>query len=443
MWTTLLQTSVFEFLRGAHLLLCSEPYPGYMAHSSLHMAALASSAVADFEPTGARVHSYGGNGDFVSAVVTSAAQDVIVRIPRNSGAEVTQSGEILGQTALTAGVRRELTFAVPEVLGMTRAGDTRAVVSTYIEGDPLPLQQLSEDSAILPSLSAALTSLHGLPPAFVQQAGLPVLTAESARIETSRLVDRAHATRLVPTVLHDAWTKTLRDAEVWDFAPVVIHGGLQASQVLFVEDQVTGLLGFDRLKVGDPAEDFAWLLGAGEEVFTAVLDGYSITPTGAEHLKRRAALMHELEVAKWLLHGHDTHDQAVIDDAVAMMDRLVDRHMQTAPAVVSATSTEEAEDALDEVPEVTRVRSDTEAFEGLDDERVFTPDEDFAEPEHRAQSENLAEELSSVDRADADASEGSETGEDDLAADVTEAEGIDPETDTEVSSEDTDARPGS
>jgi len=40
---------------------------------------------------------------------------------------------------------------------------------------------------------------------------------------------------------------------------------------------------------------------------------------------QRAMLYAELEVARWLLHGREVRDQTIVDDAVEMLDGLVDR----------------------------------------------------------------------------------------------------------------------
>jgi hypothetical protein len=60
---------------------------------------------------------------------------------------------------------------------------------------------------------------------------------------------------------------------------------------------------------------------AAEEALTAYVAARS---GGADaELARRALLYAELELARWLLHGVDTHDETVIDDAVGLLDGLV------------------------------------------------------------------------------------------------------------------------
>ena len=46
--------------------------------------------------------------------------------------------------------------------------------------------------------------------------------------------------------------------------------------------------------------------------------------SGDRHLRQRAKLYAELEIAKWLLHGTETRSTEIVDDAVAMLTGLVD-----------------------------------------------------------------------------------------------------------------------
>ncbi|MGO1672517.1 MAG: phosphotransferase [Canibacter sp.] len=352
-----------------------------MATSPFTLAALATSAVPDLVATSVRVHTSDEEGAFESAVIATDETEMIVRIPQSGSAEVRQSAEILGQSALTSGARTFLPFEVPETLGMTRAGDSRAVVSTFIPGGKFHVADLTADAIVLQSIGEAIAAIHELPLSTVQQAGLPIRSAENCRIETARLVDRAAQTRMLPNLVQDRWISALQDKSAWDFAPVVVHGGLNDDEILIEDDTVVGVLGFDRLSVGDPAADLAWLIGAGPDIFEQVVRFYAAgVASENQHLRKRAQLLHELEIAEWLVHGVDTHDDEIVNDAVAMLDRLVDRLAFEEEADESAPpNAEQVAEMLDETPEITQMRTDTQAYEGWDDERVFDVDADFAD----------------------------------------------------------------
>lgn len=305
-------------------------------------------------------------------------------VPRNQQAETAQSASVLGISALSDGARSELPFEVPRVLGITRAGETRAVAMTFIPGFQFDVTELHEDALLIDPIAEALAAIHALPRSIVQQGGLPNRSAQDQRLSVTRVVDRAAATRTLPeTVLH-RWTEMLESAEVWDFAPSVVHGTLSGDTILVDDDQIVGVLDWSGLSIGDPASDVAWLHDAGPGVFEAVMSRYfSRSNVGdSTAFRRRSQLYQELDIARWLLHGVDIHDQSIVDDAVHMLDQLVDRLTRPEIAEVAQEQLGEAEaiDLLEHTPEVTDRLSETASYEALDEDRMFGVDTDFIEP---------------------------------------------------------------
>ena len=365
--------------------------------SPFTLAAFATSAVSGLEAHAVRTHTAHEHGLFTSAVIATTDGEVIVRVPNSDEAEVRQSGEILGQAALTEGARAQLPFAVPETLGMTRAGDTRAVVSTFLPGAKVHVSELSEDALLLSSIAATLSAIHDLPPSVVQNGGLPVRSAEACRIETARVVDRAAQTRLLPERVKNRWIEVLQEKSLWDFAPTVVHGSVSDDVLLVEDDVVTGVLGFERLSVGDPALDLAWIFAAGDRVASETLSLYADLADTTEYpLGVRARLLHELEIARWLLHGTERHDNGIVQDATEMLDRLLDEPPLLRNDPEPVMSANDVASLLDETPEITRMRSDTEAYDGWDDERVFESEPEFADDP----SDPPAQEGEGVDPAD-------------------------------------------
>lgn len=100
----------------------------------------------------------------------------------------------------------------------------------------------------------------------------------------------------------------------WDFAPVLVHRDLAPEHVLVDErGGVVGLIDFEDAAVGDPAIDFAGLLGfLGRDRVEVLLADYG-RPVSWERLLCYWWLVpvHDL------LHGLDTRDDAIVADAVA------------------------------------------------------------------------------------------------------------------------------
>lgn len=378
-----------------------------MASIPFTLAALATSAVPGLEVF--RVGALGGDSAYASALITTDRGELHVRVPRNGVAEVRQSAELLGLAALTEGSRALLPFEVPETLGMTRAGETRAVVSSALPGLRFDVEHLAEDAMLIPEIAATLAAIHDLPTSIAHQGGLPVRGNLDLNAQARRLVDRAEATRLLPQTVLERWLSVLDTSEVWDFAPTMVHGSLDAASLLVADDAVVGVEGWSEFGIGDPAVDFSWLLAADSGVFDAVLPRYGkLRSAGSlSALGTRARLYHEFEIARWLLHGVEAHDQEVIDDAVAMLDRLVDKLITVpAPLARPVLSEHEVEALLDETPEVVDLLSDTAAYEALDEDRMFGVEQAFIEdPEAPAET---AEETGDAAETDAEAVEAEE-----------------------------------
>lgn len=294
-----------------------------MARSHLTLAALATSAVADLDVVGAQPFGAPG-GDFDSAILTGRdGRHWIIRVPRSELAEQEQSADLVALRALSAGVRARLPFTVSTFAGQVPVDGTRAVVSEFVYGSKVPLASMG--TVLAASIGAAIAAVHALPPTVVVDAGLP----SSSPVETLRAVasvmDRATATGLVPAALVARWQRACEEPTLWQFTPTVINGSLGSDSFLSADDEVTGLVGWHGLRVGDPAADLQWLAAAGGDLADAAFASYAQARGSIDRqLRTRASLLSELEVARWLLHGTETKSTRIVDDAVQMMSELVD-----------------------------------------------------------------------------------------------------------------------
>lgn len=301
-----------------------------MARSHLTLAALATSAVPGLTIVGSGPLGLGATGDFDSALLrTESGDEVVVRVPTSQRAETEQSRELIALAALTEGIRSRLPFVVPVVLGQSPAGDTRAVVSSYIAGFQVSADALPAGDGVATSIGGAIAALHSVPGSFVGDVGLPVQSAEDSRVEASSVVDRAMATRLLPAAVGTRWTDAIGDDALWQFNPTVVNGTVSAESFVVADHEVgqivVGMIGWSGLRLSDPAHDLHWLSGAGDaadSVFASYSAASSRTPDS--RIRVRAMLYAELELARWLLHGKDVHDQSIVDDAVSMLDGLVE-----------------------------------------------------------------------------------------------------------------------
>lgn len=313
-----------------------------MARTHLTLAALATAAVADLDVREAGPHGSLGAGDFDSARLSGArGERWIIRVPRTQRAEAQQSADLVAIRALSAGVRGRLTFAVPTYRGQAPIAETRAIVYDYVEGTPLRASDVLAGTGLPSAVGAAIAAIHSLPTSFVTDSGLTSHTPFEAMRSSASLVDRAAATGLLPAALLERWETAIQDSLLWQFQPTVINGSLEADSLLVSGDGISGVLGWHDLQIADPARDLAWVLGAPTaDSIDAVFEAYNVARgTSDRQLRHRATLYHELDLAKWLLHGTHTKNTEVVDDAVGMMSRLVDavQDHDERPLVVGTT----------------------------------------------------------------------------------------------------------
>jgi len=322
-----------------------------MARSHLTLAALATSAVAGLDAVAAASFGSPTGGEFDAAIITGAdGRHFIIRVPRNPRAEAEQSADLVALRALSTGVRTRLPFAVSTFAGQVPVGGTRGIVYEYVYGSKVGLGAYT--ASLAHSVGIAVAAVHSLPTSFVTDAGLPVLTAGESLRSCVTVADRASATGLLPAALIGRWERATEDQELWQFQPTVINGALSADSILSADGVVTGILGWQDLRVGDPARDLQWLVAArGEGVTEAAFDAYThVRGVGDRQLKQRAMFYAELEIAKWLLHGTETRSTEIVDDAVEMLTGLVDNIRNDVMNPIGAQSMPTM--AVDEVEEL-------------------------------------------------------------------------------------------
>lgn len=279
---------------------------------------------------GAGVLTEGAAGRFDSAVADlSDGRRVVVRAPVDAEGDAELAAEARALRALTPGVRGLLPFRAPELLGEASLGDVRTIVVDYLPGYRVDAAHLPAGRGAAWSVGEALAALHALPPSIVRADGLPVRSAQQVRDDALRIVERAEGTRRLPPALATRWRRALGSDRLWRFESAVILGAAGAGSFLFddLDDapRVSGVLGWHGLSVGDPATDLQWLASA-PSAADDVHDAYAAVGSRAPDalLRERARLYAELEFAKWLLHGHDSGQPDVVDDAVALLEALAE-----------------------------------------------------------------------------------------------------------------------
>ncbi|WP_072313876.1 phosphotransferase [Agrococcus sp. Marseille-P2731] len=298
-----------------------------MSSNPFTLAALATTAVPGLDVVGA---TEDGSDEHRSVVAARLADGSTVQVilPRSVTALRSEQAHERALAALTLATRSRLPFEVPTVLGTTDAGKSSLSVLTRLGGTVMRLTDVSPAKpGLAESVGRAIAALHELPTSVASDAGLPHESAQALRARLLDTFDRAAATGSVPTPLLERWEAALGDDQLWQFKPALVHGDLQAPAFRIEDAEVVGIDGWHALAVGDPARDLAFLLGSSEfGSVDAAFDAHAAARgIGDRQVRQRAMLHAELDIARWLLHGADRGDAAIVEDAKGMLAGLVAR----------------------------------------------------------------------------------------------------------------------
>lgn len=267
--------------------------------------------------------------DFDSALLLdSEGKRWRVRSPRHAEASARLETEFLVLRAFVPGIRAELPFLMPTVAGTVRQGPLSTFVYSHLAGSTRSVEELGAAApAVAREIGAALAAIHDLPHSLVSNADLPSYTPNEFRQRRLNELDQAATTGKIPPLLLRRWEHALEDVSLWRFNPCVVHGDLHEDNLLVDGDRVTAVTGWTDLRIGDPADDMAWLVASNDQDFVdAVLAHYTSARRDLPdaHLLRRAALSAEFALAQYLVKGIAAGNQDMIVEAESMLTALAE-----------------------------------------------------------------------------------------------------------------------
>ncbi|MEV7604616.1 macrolide 2'-phosphotransferase [Paenarthrobacter sp. NPDC089322] len=353
----------------------SQSTVGDVRRTPLELAAVATAAVPGLAPT-ATAFSPDDDADFDSALLLDAeGKRWRVRSPRHPEASTRLETEFMVLRAFAPAIRAELPFHVPTVAGTVRQGSLTTFVYAHLQGSTLSIEELSAASpGLAKEIGSSLAAIHDLPLALVNNADLPSYSANEFRQRKLNELDQAATTGKIPATLLRRWEHALEDVALWRFNTSVVHGDLHEDNLMIADDTVTAVTGWTDLRIGDPADDFAWLVASNESSFVeAVLAHYTQArrETPDAHLIRRAALLAEFALAQYLVKamavGHedmtfeaesmlralaeDIEQQAKQDEALANAEREATAAAQTSGTGDAGVHARQPAVTVEEIPD--------------------------------------------------------------------------------------------
>lgn len=386
-----------------------------MTSSLEHLAAAAAAAVPGLRPAGV-APSPDDDADFRSAVVVDASQRRWrVRSALSDEASMRLASEHSVLSSFSPALRAKLPFHMPTVVGSVEDRGRRLFVYSHLPGRPVPIDELMDLAEAPPTrpqppsaepvppaaaqLGQLIAAIHSLPRAMVMDADLPAYSSEQCRRRRLSELDQAASTGRIPTALLRRWEEALEDRTLWRFSTHVIHGDLHEDNLIVEGNRVTAVTGWSDVHVGDPADDFAWLIGASDPSFAAaVIAEYArLTPAEPDpHLLRRAHLEAEFALARWLVRGIARDLPELIADAESML-RILEKDVEAYEQELSAARrapVEESVEARTEHARSARQRAEEVSFtttgtHGLNRESLFSDpaDDAGAGAEHRSRQD--------------------------------------------------------
>jgi macrolide phosphotransferase len=301
---------------------------GRVRREPIELAAVATAAVPGLSPT-AVSSAPDDPADFDSALLLdSEGKRWRVRSPRHAEASTRLETEFLVLRAFSPAIRAELPFLMPTVAGTVRQKNLTTFVYSHLVGATRSVEELTAGSQELAKeIGTALAAIHDLPRALVSNADLPSYTPNEFRQRRLNELDMAATTGKIPSLLLRRWEHAMEDVSLWRFNPSVVHGDLHEDNLLIEGNRVTAVTGWTDLRIGDPADDLAWLVASNEQDFVdAVVRHYTKQRRDVpdSHLLRRAALSAEFALAQYLVKGIATEDRDMVSEAEEMLATLAD-----------------------------------------------------------------------------------------------------------------------
>lgn len=298
-------------------------YPGAMSHTPLMLSALATSAVPGFQAVSAQQLSLGEKN--AALVHDVNGRPWVVSLPDSDAGDLVAKDRIRAAGALTEGLRSRLSFQVPRVVGTLDVQGRTLSVNDYLPGNSPQPKSVTQELAA--SIGNALAEIHQLPTSTAVDNQRTVVSALDSLRDAAGIVDRSASSGMLPQALLRRWEAACEDRALWQCDSTVIHGRMALGRFLAGDQRVLGITGWRMFHVGDPAHDLSWLTTPGSATFSsAVITAYHSARNHADRwIMHRARFWAELDVAKWLLHGIDSGNDAITRDATDMLVALNDR----------------------------------------------------------------------------------------------------------------------
>ncbi len=295
-----------------------------MASSPLILAALAKAALPSAKFKQAKALPREAREPINSALLTDIdGIQYIVREARNAKGNL----QLATETQCIRAVKGagSLPCRVPNMVSESTTHDGHTLqILEFVYGSTTELENLRANDPTLRQVGLTIAAIHSLSIDKIRGAGLPEFLANETRESRIADLDRAAATGRIPASLLQRWESALEDLDLFRFQPTAVHGNLNTGSILELDDEVSGVINWSELHIGDPAEDFGpFASNLDHEVMDSVKFAYFEKREEADaNLAQRATLYSELAVASYLVSSLSAGREEDADWALSELEAI-------------------------------------------------------------------------------------------------------------------------
>lgn len=252
------------------------------------------------------------------SLVVETAGGVVFRLARNRTAGEGHAREVRFLPVLRQ--RSSVPIPNPEWYAPPSTQFSFGIIGYHkLPGTPLTPAQLrtADQESIASALGRFLWDLHNFPIGEAQALGVSGPDEQSVKLESLRdrslPIWRQLLTGGEYRLLTAWWDSLIVDPQMGEYAPAVCHGDMWYENILMDDAgrTITGILDFENVEIGDPAQDFATQLYLGEAFATRVLYIYRALGGGVD-----AQFLHRMQRFWELREAVIPEDPAEFEDQI-------------------------------------------------------------------------------------------------------------------------------
>jgi aminoglycoside phosphotransferase (APT) family kinase protein len=241
----------------------------------------------------------------VVRVVSSGWDSLVLILPGRWVLRIARNDWAANGYAVEKAVLSRLAPTLPARVPVPVRSGRRWTLTRLIDGRPAGAES---SASVGEQLGSFLRALHAF----------PVAKARALRVpDERRTVNLERFRNLVLPLLDEAerppGERLLEEHERATFEPALTHADLGPEHIVVQDDQLSGVIDWTDMCIGDPAIDLAWpLYGAPREFAAAVRERYGVS----DELARRALVFHALGPWHEVVYGLRT-DRRWIESGLA------------------------------------------------------------------------------------------------------------------------------